>query len=358
VAETPFFSALLARMGRSSLKRETQASMRSRPPGLSRHAICLAFVAAVAMASASWFYAQPVSAQQEVSTATPPLRYLDKNNCLACHGDPTLSKQRADGTSISLFVDTRDLPQAVHRYQDCTVCHTGDPHAVQTPLTKLTQAEKCGSCHPYEYREYIDSVHGAPQSSGNSDPATCADCHSADSNPHNVVRWFEPTASIYPRNSAQTCAKCHGNVKLMDKYGIVDRVYDSYMDSFHGKAMKLSPENGAIQELDTATCVNCHGSHAIKAVNDPTSPVAGMDNLLKTCQKCHFDADSSFVAGFMGHKEASPGFFPEVYWGGKSFSIFTRAMLACGALVVAASIGYRSVPWVVRRIRPRRKKGR
>jgi hypothetical protein len=45
-----------------------------------------------------------------------------------------------------------------------------------------------------------------------------------------------------------------------------------------------------------------------------------------------------------------------VYWGRKSFSIFTHAILAGGVFVVAASISYRSVPWVVRRIRPRKKK--
>jgi hypothetical protein len=135
----------------------------------------------------------------------------------------------------------------------------------------------------------------------------------------------------------------------------VDKVYDSYMDSFHGKAMKLSPENSAIQELNTATCVNCHGSHAVKAVDDPTAPVAGMANLLKTCQKCHLEARPDFVAGFMGHKEASPGFLPEVYWGGRSFYTFSRAMLAGGVLVVAASIGYRGVPWVFRRVRKKKK---
>jgi nitrate reductase cytochrome c-type subunit len=288
---------------------------------------------------------------------TTSLRYLDQNNCLKCHGDPSLTKKQADGTSISLYVDTGDLPQAVHRYQDCTACHTSSPHEVQTPLTKLSQAEKCGSCHKYQYGQYMNSVHGAPQPGGNSDPATCADCHSADANPHNVVRVLDPSASTYPKNIAQTCAKCHDDPALMDKYGIVEKVYDSYMRSFHGKAMKLSPETATIQQLDTATCVNCHGAHNIKAVADPAAPVAGMDNLLRTCQLCHPGAGPEFVNGFLGHKAANSDLLPEVYWGGTTFYIFSRAMLAGGVLIVATSISLRGVPRIVRKFKRRNKKG-
>ena len=146
-----------------------------------------------------------------------------------------MTKQRPDGTSIALYVDPNGLEYSVHRFNDCTTCHSSKPHDVQTPLTKLSLAEKCGSCHQFEYDQYIESVHGAPQTSGNSDPATCTDCHSANSNPHNVVRVLDPSASTYPKNIAQTCAKCHDDPKLMGKYGIVEKVYDSYMRSFHGK---------------------------------------------------------------------------------------------------------------------------
>ena len=176
---------------------------------------------------------------------------------------------------------------------------------------------------------------------GNSDPATCTDCHSATSNPHNVVRVLDPAASTYPKNIAQTCAKCHDDPKLMDKYGIVEKVYDSYMRSFHGKAMELAPDGAPIQQLDTATCVNCHGAHNIALVSDPNAPVAGMDNLLETCKTCHPDAGPEFVKGFLGHKAVNSDFMPEVYWGGKSFYIFSRAMLAGGVLIVATSISLR-----------------
>jgi hypothetical protein len=128
------------------------------------------------------------------------------------------------------------------------------------------------------------------------------------------------------------------------------------MRSFHGKAMKLSPSTATIQQLDTATCVNCHGAHNIKSVADPGAPVAGMDNLLKTCQLCHRAAGPEFVSGFLGHKVASSENFPQVFWGGKTFYILSRAMLGGGVLIVATSIGLRGVPRVVRKFKRRNKK--
>ncbi len=293
------------------------------------------------------------------SDPSAPHTFVDQNNCLSCHGDPSLTdlmtKQRPDGSSVALYVDPNGLSESVHRFNDCTTCHTSKPHDVETPLTKLSLAEKCGSCHQFEYGQYIKSVHGAPQASGNSDPATCTDCHSANSNPHNVVRVLDPAASTYPRNIAQTCAKCHDDPKLMNKYGIVEKVYDSYMRSFHGKAMSLSGEDAALQQLNKATCVNCHGSHNISLVSDPNSPVAGMENLAKTCEQCHAGAGVEFAKGFLGHKEADPAHIPQVFWGERFFFVFTRVVLAGGVVLVVAPFGRRGVDVIKRRRKPPKK---
>ncbi len=285
--------------------------------------------------------------------------FADQNNCLSCHGDPALkgllTKRRSDGSSIALYVDTVGSTNSVHRYKDCTACHTAQPHQVNSPLTKLSLSEKCGSCHEYEYSQYKQSVHGRLQAGGNEDPATCTDCHSTTSNPHNVVRVLDPSASTYPKNIADTCAKCHNDSKLMDKYGVVEKVYATYMRSFHGKTMKLAPESSPLQSLDTATCVNCHGAHNITSAYDPNAPTAGMDNLLETCRSCHPSAGPEFVKGFLGHKAANSDYLPQVYWGGRAFYIFSRGMLVFGALVVATSISLRGVPWITRRVRRKKK---
>lgn len=284
-----------------------------------------------------------------------PRPYVDQNNCLSCHGDKSVTDlmqfERPDGSSVSLYVDPNGLTFSVHRYNDCTMCHTSDPHDVETPLTKLSLAEKCGSCHEFQYAQHKLSVHGAELQAGNTDPATCTDCHSANGNPHNIERVLDPSASTYPKNIADTCAKCHDDPDLMGKYGIVEKVYDSYMRSFHGKAISLSGENAALPQLNTATCVNCHGSHNISLVSDPDAPVAGMENLAKTCEQCHPGAGVEFAQGFLGHKEADTDHIPQVYWGERFFYVFTRVVLAGGVVLVVAPFGR----WALDKVKGRRK---
>jgi hypothetical protein len=261
---------------------------------------------------------------------------LDENKCLTCHKDPNLTKTNKAGVKVSLYVSEQEVNAGAHRYIDCTTCHTKDPHKVDTPLTKLSLAEKCGTCHQYQYKLHLESIHGQQLVQGNLDVATCVDCHSPDSNPHSVIRTLEFNAPTYKRNIAQTCAKCHNNERLMASYGIVEKVYESYLRSFHGKAIQL----GRYQEssLDEATCTNCHGIHDIKIASDPTSPVAGADNLAKTCEQCHPGAGVEFARGFLGHKESSPENIPAAHYTEIIFSILLKSVLGFGALVVVAAI--------------------
>ncbi len=270
--------------------------------------------------------------------ATNPIKTyaLDENNCLSCHGNPELTKTGAEGKSISLYVSEEAVNTAAHRFIDCTTCHTTEPHEVTTPLTKLSLAEKCGSCHEYQYKMHLESIHGQQLVQDNPDVATCVDCHSPAGNPHSVIRVLEYNAPAYTKNIAETCAKCHGDEELMASYGIVEKVYESYMRSFHGKAMQLGTYE--ITQLDKATCTNCHGVHDIKSVSDPTSPVAGLDNLARTCEQCHPNAGVEFAAGFLGHKEASPENIPVAHYTEIVFTILLTSVVAFGAFVVLAAI--------------------
>ncbi len=261
---------------------------------------------------------------------------LDENSCLSCHGDPDLTKTNAGGEKISLYVSEQAVNTAAHRYIDCTTCHTPEPHKVATPLTKLSLAEKCGSCHQYEYKLHLESIHGQQLVQGNPDVATCVDCHSPEGNPHSVIRVLEYNAPAYKKNIAETCAKCHSNEELMANYGILEKVYESYMRSFHGKAMQLGTYE--ITQLDKATCTNCHGIHDIKSASDPGSPVAGLDNLAKTCEQCHSGAGVEFASGFLGHKEASPQNIPVAHYTDILFTILLITVVAFGALVVLVAI--------------------
>ena len=268
---------------------------------------------------------------------------LDENNCLSCHGQPELSKTE-NGKEISLHVSEEEANTAAHRFIDCTTCHTSEPHQVTTPLNKLSLAEKCGSCHQHQYDLHLESIHGEQLVQGNPDVATCVDCHSLEGNPHSVIRVLEYTAPTYKKNIAATCAKCHAEEELMASYGIVEKVYESYMRSFHGKAMQLGTYE--IAQLDKATCTNCHGVHDIKSASNPTSPVAGLENLSRTCEQCHPGAGIEFASGFLGHKEASPQNIPAAHYTEIVFTTLLISVVSFGALIVIiASIKYSINRW-------------
>ncbi len=269
---------------------------------------------------------------------------LDENNCLACHGSGRLTKTTEDGRIVSLYVSEERVNTAAHRYIDCTTCHTSEPHKVATPLTKQSLAQKCGSCHQYEYKVHLQSIHGQQLAQGNPDVATCVDCHSAEGNPHSVSRVLEYNSPTYKKNISQTCAKCHNNEALMANYGIVENVYESYMRSFHGKAIQLGAYE--ITQLDEATCTNCHGVHDIKSVNDPTSPVDGLANLAKTCEQCHPGAGVKFASGFLGHKAASPNNIPVAHYIQVIYNILLISIISVGAfLMIAATIRFAVNRW-------------
>ena len=268
--------------------------------------------------------------------STGEARALDENSCLSCHGTEGFSKTNQAGQTVSLYVDVSKVNVSAHRYIDCTTCHSDDPHNVATPLTKLSLAEKCGTCHEYEYKLHLQSIHGQQLALGNPDVATCVDCHSPDPNPHSVIRTLEYNAPAYKKNIADTCAVCHNDEALMVDYGIVEKVYESYLRSFHGKAIDLGTyEPGA---LDEATCTNCHGSHDVKSVTDPGSPVAGMANLAVTCEQCHTGAGSQFAAGFLGHREASSDNIAPVHYTEIIFRIILISVIAFGAIILVTAI--------------------
>jgi len=265
-----------------------------------------------------------------------PAYALDESNCLQCHGNAGLTKTDNVGQKVSLYVSEKSINTAAHRYVDCTSCHSAKPHDAAAIPSKESLAQQCGSCHQYEAKLHSQSIHGVQLALGNNEAATCIDCHSADGNPHTIIRTLEYTAPTYKKNIAATCANCHAQEDLMASYGIVEKVYESYMRSFHGKAMELGTYKAT--ELDKATCTNCHGVHDIKAVTDPGSPVAGLDNLSRTCEGCHPGAGVEFAKGFLGHKEASPQNVPAAHYTEIIFSTLLITVVAFGVIIMLLAV--------------------
>ena len=264
--------------------------------------------------------------------ASPLSLREEQSQCLTCHGDPALTATMSNGNEVSLYVDAELKENSAHRYIRCTTCHSSEPHEIETPLSKLSLAAKCGACHSYQYELHLGSIHGQQLVQGNADVATCVDCHSSDKTPHSVVRVLEYGAPTFKKNIAETCGECHGNESLMARYGIVGKVYESYMRSFHGKAIQLASYD--LRQLNKATCTSCHGTHDIQNPHDVDSPLAGMENLASTCEECHEGAGVEFVSGFLGHREVSSESAPAAFYTERLFIVLTAGVAALGVGVV------------------------
>ena len=238
----------------------------------------------------------------------------DANNCLVCHGNPELF-------GID-YVAEEAMKTSAHGVFDCVICHSSKkslPH--EDTAVQLSLTEKCSSCHKSAGEQYLTSIHGE------NEVATCVDCHSPDESPHSVTSIVSAaaySAADYKKSIAETCGKCHAEV------------YDSYSESFHGKAMELATL-GQIAFKNYATCTSCHGVHDLKAVSDPVSPVGSLVNLTATCEKCHTGAGVEFASSYASHEEVSPENMPVAYYVEIFMHILVISVLSFGAFVVLAA---------------------
>ncbi len=143
---------------------------------------------------------------------------------------------------------------------------------------RLKNPEVCGKCHEEQKQAYQTSIHGKEVlENKNSDAAVCSDCHTT----HNISSTDKDKTKL---NITKNCGSCH------------DKSLKTYLSSYHGQVSRLGYAH-------TAKCFDCHGSHDLKKVDDPTSKVH-LDNRLETCNKCHDDAPEGFLS-FNAHGDAS-----------------------------------------------------
>ena len=162
----------------------------------------------------------------------------------------------------------------------CTDCHGGD-HAPKPKRAEIP--EFCGRCHSSaeymkrfnpaarvdEVAEYRTSVHGQRLANGDTNVATCVDCHSV----HNIRRKTNPDAPVYATHVAETCSRCHSDAKKMAPYGIATDQFARWRISVHAKAMFEK------NDLTAPTCNDCHGNHGA------TPP--GVESVHFVCGNCH-----------------------------------------------------------------------
>jgi len=315
--------------------------------------------------------------------------------CLGCHGKPGLTTSLPGGDVLSISIDANIYTTSVHGSQgmSCSSCHqdiTGYPHPEVTaqsrseysfegsqgcqqchqeqfdlvedsihkiaqeegnPLapactdchnphtqTKLKDADgqilmeervnipvTCSKCHNEINLEYLDSVHGeGVLEDGNPDSPTCTDCHSV----HNVGE----VDNAFRLRSPQLCADCHTDEEMMSKYGLSTDVLSTYVADFHGTTVTLFEKTAPDQLTNTPVCIDCHGVHNILRTDDPEKGIQVKANLLKTCQRCHPDANENFPASWMSHYIASPTQAPLVYYVNLFYKILIPVLI--GAMVI------------------------
>jgi formate dehydrogenase gamma subunit len=234
--------------------------------------------------------------------------------CLKCHLDNPDVRNRV-GPSAQFIASYERSAHATAMKEGkiaaatCSDCHGGHEMKKGSTATskvfKMNIAATCGQagCHGTETKEFDESVHGVALLKGNKDSPTCTDCHGQ----HQIFQHADPRSPVAKLNlAAQVCSPCHSSVKMAEKYGLPADKYKSYVDSYHGLAVRGGSSVAA-------NCASCHGVHTIKPSSDPTSTIHKA-NLAKTCGQCHPGANENFTRGAVHTTTSANSDNGLIYW--------------------------------------------
>ncbi|MBI5376203.1 MAG: hypothetical protein HZA77_12255 [Candidatus Schekmanbacteria bacterium] len=308
----------------------------------------------------------------------PATVHADEENskCFVCHGKVGFANPLKTGKVISLYINFKEFSETVHGKKLCTDCHTdvkqiphrnvigkvncanqchflgnpsGAPETVKyieyknsihgkalfagnqsapqcqdchgkhnifkpSDLRSADARENipktCGKCHLQEYVDFNTSIHGTQFKAGNKDVPVCTSCHGE----HNIFKPEDARSTVSAAHITKTCSACHDKVQIMEKYGIPTEQVATYDESFHGIAVEFGVKKAA-------NCSSCHGYHDIRASEDPGSSI-NINNIPKTCGKCHPGANVNFAKGkvHINPKSKESGI---VYYISKAFMVLT-----------------------------------
>ncbi len=209
----------------------------------------------------------------------PHPKNAPKPACASCHEDIARQDQRG--------VHGKERASGNQGAPECSTCHGGAHEVARTKAQdfRVQMPDTCGMCHEEQAKQFKDSVHGKAVADGIGEAPVCTDCHGV----HSILPH---TAAASPVNALQireTCASCHGDVRLARKFGLPSDRLLSFDASFHGLASKSGSQT-------VANCASCHGFHHILASSDPRS-TTHTSKLAATCGKCHPGAGQRFALG-------------------------------------------------------------
>jgi len=232
--------------------------------------------------------------------------------CGECHSNPELGAKSGVKlvqplAAYEASVHARGVAKGEHA-ATCSDCHGSHgilPAAdAKSQVNRQNVPETCSECHAEVAKAFADSVHGVAASKGIAESPVCTDCHGE----HRILGPGDEGSPVYASNVPKmTCGRCHGDLRVTEKFGLKNTAVEAFEDSFHGLA-------GRSGDIHVANCASCHGVHDILPSSDPRSHISP-ENIAATCGACHPGAGASFAIGAVhvlpGNKEES---HPSVYW--------------------------------------------
>jgi len=232
------------------------------------------------------------------------------DTCGACHADPNMIAK----FKIPVAQPLEAYRASVHARMvaegrggaTCSACHGSHAiYAASDPRSRVFHQkvpQTCAQCHEQIAEAYEASVHGVAAGHGAREAPVCTDCHGE----HRILSPSEKGSPVYATNVPKmTCERCHGDLRLAEKYGLPSDKVEAYEDSYHGLAAKAG-------KVTVANCSSCHGVHDILPSTDSRSHVSPA-NLAATCGKCHPGAGETFKIGKVHVLPTEPE-HAAVYW--------------------------------------------
>ncbi len=217
---------------------------------------------------------------------------ITKTFCGSCHENMVLANpyhSKAVGSETcsdchETAETVQNLSKSVHSFLNCSDCHNYISNNLEDHPGNFSISQKadCYLCHSDIAAIHRESIHGISIIEGVDESANCWNCHGS----HNIVKVDAQDSPVSPTNLPQTCAACHDDPKLEEKFEftVMDPA-SNYAMSVHAKIVEEGGEG--------PTCSSCHGVHNIKNVMQEGSTIAPL-NIPNTCGKCHAEVEAEY----------------------------------------------------------------
>ncbi|HXI42105.1 MAG TPA: cytochrome b/b6 domain-containing protein [Bryobacteraceae bacterium] len=153
------------------------------------------------------------AAHEIQGTKSATFRATVPGTCGMCHTDIAGEYQAS--------VHGKAVANGVMQAPVCTDCHGEHsilrPSNAASPVNSRNIRNTCGSCHgdvrlarkfgfpPDRLVSFDASFHGLAAQAGSQTVANCASCHGV----HNILPSADPKSTVYVKNLAATCGRCH-----------------------------------------------------------------------------------------------------------------------------------------------------